>query len=787
MGKSPRKESFRYLIEALSQKRLSELLELEIDGYGGIFHLIAMYGGDPDILSILIERIPQRTLFELVQERKGNCYMPFQIAALFNLEMILPLIKKMSPDQLYTLLTIKPSDYPMFSIPLKSIILQYKNRTEISRNVVNALIEELSDSQFFSLISTQLKFTKVCNGGTDNLVLTVKIIPETSRLSNDLQLCTNEFKKQMLKQLYTHLQQGEDYSFPHNELYDDSSLLRIFLVQMKGEELYQMKDYNGFIYSKSLLPTILNYNKLEFDSSYAISESKCLELIRREKDYGYSLYQVESSDHFTMLVSTKKLPKEVCNEAHQLIRGTEFLSSSAIAKKAVAPFKTNSIIGIKQKLDITAFLNFITHTDLTFAENLDILRSLRLEVANNTYRIDLHSLVNLFMPLISNKGVYREQIYVDGNWEGYRTLANIEEVSTNEIVEKGKKIYIDGKELIKYKNRMYEYQVIPCSGAEKIELLLDMGLFIPYIELLPNLYLQSIDLSNQEYCKQQKVLAKQFIESGNGFFISRKNLISTLSKVFKVVFPRNGLDKMTIGLLLFYNRSLPYIETAFGLSTKLRFVDEEYCLSLNRKAEDIMASLDKFNDLYKKIEGFAIDLCGKEIATKLKENNDVLGFLHALSERINNLIESSPLNCLQYLEHILSIDRTLHEVEKIEDKIECYQGLLNNLLLSVDINKKTVQRFIDEGFQVSHFKMIMRLYCHLESNNEVKAETIKNLKQYSGDFFSTQDDFQNSCHEIIHQILDQIHKQPKRRQFVNSELTGPSTSALSQEASERTR
>ncbi len=79
MGESPRKKSFRYLIEALLQKHLFKLLELETDKSKGILHLIAMSGNNLDILSILIKKVPQRTLFELLQEQKANSYTPFRL------------------------------------------------------------------------------------------------------------------------------------------------------------------------------------------------------------------------------------------------------------------------------------------------------------------------------------------------------------------------------------------------------------------------------------------------------------------------------------------------------------------------------------------------------------------------------------------------------------------------------------------------------------------------------------------------------------------------------------
>ncbi|WP_339045856.1 hypothetical protein [Candidatus Mesenet endosymbiont of Agriotes lineatus] len=662
-------------------------------------------------------------------------------------------------------------------------MLEYKSGTKISKDVVDALVEKLSNSQFFNLILAQFKCIKVCNRSTDNLILVVKAIPKTSELSNDTRLYTaDKFKKQMLEQLCIHMQPGEDYSFPHAELCNNSCLLRIFVMQTKkGEELCQttLEDYEGFISSKGLLPTILNYNKLEIDSLYAVSKSKCFELIRMEKEYGYTFYQTESSDHFTMLVSTKKLPKGVHRyNAPQFINDAKFLLNSATDRKAAATFKTNSMADVKSKLDIARILDCIFYSTLTLEEDLDVLRNVHSLVASNTYKIDLHDLLNLFLPLVSSIRMYKEQIYsFSEGWVNYRALPNIEEVSINadEIIERGKKIYVGNKELIKYKHKMYEYQEVPCLGKEKIELLMYNGLFVPYIEPLPNLYLQSIDLSNQEYCKRQKALAKQFIESGNGFFISRRGLISMFSKVLKVVFPSSGLDIRTIGVLFYYNQILPYVKIVSSFSTKPDHLKAGYCLSLKSKATVIMASLNKFIILYKKIEDFAIDLCGEEMATKLKENNNALGFLNALSESV---VKSSPYSCLRYLGHMGSVDGAFDDVEKVEHAIECYQKSLNNLLLSVNINEETVQRFTDEDF-----KMIIKLYCDLESNNEVRAEVIKDIKQYSGDLFLTQNTFQNSCHEMIHQIFCQIGKQSKKEQSVNSELTDSSISVLSKKAS----
>ncbi|WP_339048351.1 hypothetical protein [Candidatus Mesenet endosymbiont of Phosphuga atrata] len=748
MGESPKKESFRYLVEALSQKHLSRLLELEIDGCGGIFHLIAIYGGNSDILSILIEKVPQRTLFELLQERKENGYTLFQISALFNLEMVLPLIKKMSSDQLYTLLTVKPSEYSIPSIPLKNIILQYKAGTEISRNVVNALVEKLSDSQFFSLISAQLKFEKGYNGIAGGAVLIVRI---GSKLSNFTRLHTeNEFKKQMLEQLCIHMQQGEDYSFPHTELYDDSSLLRIFLIQMKSEELYQMKDYDGFISLKGLLPTILNYNKLEFDSSYAVSRAKYFELINIEKRYGYTFYQIESCDHFTVLGSIKKLPKGVYKySAQQCINDAEFLSSSAADRKAVE-------------------------------ENLHSL------VANNTCKTDLHVLANMFMQLISSKRVYKEQIFVDGNWMENRALVNVGE---------GKKIYTGGKELIKYKNRMYECQEIPCLGTETIELLIGQGLFLSYIKTLSNLYLQSINLSNQEHYERSKELAKQFVRDANRLVIFRNCATDILCGIF-----HGGMNKQAMKLLISNNWYFIYVKVINNLDLGLDPVaKKDFIESLIENYNYIITAIDASLSLYDKL----IDCFKDKINVPAKPPISDDAFNSVVHECID-IIENEQSKVKKQLKRKSKPCRALEEklvwsiidnMNRVNCVIESCSNLLNTFCGSEEIIKEIVQAFL-EGLRLHvnddtyDYKVMEELCLYNKIDAPICRERQTSDPQLTKcvvTYCQVYNDFQNSCHEIIHQIINQICKQPKSGQSVNSELEDSSTSALLQKALERTR
>ncbi|GHM58344.1 MAG: hypothetical protein sL5_04820 [Candidatus Mesenet longicola] len=759
MEKPPRKESFRYLIEALSQKHLSRLLELEIDGCGGIFHLIAIYGGNSDILSILIEKIPQRTLFKLLQEREENSYTPFQLAALFNLEMVLPLIKKMSSDQLHTLLTIGRSYQ---STPINDIILQHeKSRTEISKNVVNALVEKLSDSQFFSLISTQLKFIKVCNEGTDNLILTVKVIPETSRLSNHSQLHTiNEFKKQMLKQLCSHLHHGEDHSFPHIELYDNSSLLRIFLVHVKSEELYQMKDYDDFISSKGLLPMILKYNRLEFDSLHAVSRAKYFELINIEKCYGYTFYQIASSDEFTMLGSIKKLPKGVYKySGQQCINDAEFLSSSAADREVVE-------------------------------ENLHSL------VASNTCKIDLFVLTNMFMQLISSKRVYKEQIFVNGNWMENRALVNVGEVSTNEIVEEGKKIYTGGKELIKYKNRMYECQEIPCLGTETIELLIDQGLFLSYIKTLSNPYLQSVNLSNQEYYERSKELAKQFVRDANRLVIFRNCATDILCGIF-----HGGVNGQALELLISNNWYFIYVKVINNLDLGLDpVVKKDLIESLIKNYDYIVTATDAGLSLYDKLLVFFEDrinipsrpssICNDAFNSVVHECIDII---EDEQSKVKKQLKRKSKPCRAHEEKL--VWSIIDNVNRVSCIIESCSNLFNTSCGSEEVTKKIIQAFLEElrlhvnddtyGYKVMEELCI---YHKIEASicKERKASDSQ-LMKYIVTYCQVYNDFQNSCHEIIHQIFDQICKQSKRGQSVNFALEDSSTSALLQKAQERIR
>lgn len=774
MGKSPRKKSFEYLIEALSQKRLSKLLELKTDGQDGIFHLIALNRSNLDVLSILIEKIPQKSLFKLLQEEKEgvNGHTPFHIAASCNLEMILLLIKKMSANQLYALLTM---GFPGHITPLNYIISQYQSGIKTSENVIDALVDRLSTGQLFKLICVQLQFIASDNKGMNNAVLIAKFNPKDKQDNDRLLFRENELKKQMLKQLCTHMQQGEGYSFPHTELYDENNyLLRIFLVQIKNKELYQaagIKDYDGFILSKGLLSTILKYNRLEFVSSYAISRSKSLELISMEKRYGYTFYQVESSSYSTVLISTKKLPEGVHRySVQQFINDIKFFSNCS----------SKSII--KPKLNIAIILNCIIGSPLTFEEDRNILGNLQLLVSSNTYEIDRRVLLNLVMPLISSKKIYKEQIYVDGEWIGYRALVNIEEVSAdaNEIIKKGKKICAGNKELIKYKKRMYEYQEIACLGAETIELLIDKNLFLPYINILSNLYLQTIDLNNQQYCELQRGLAKKFIKSGNNFVTSRRNLISTFSQVLQKVFPNSGIDVQTMGLLLCYDKISSYIEIISGFSTRLDHLKGGIRLILNNKGKDIIASINEFIPLYNKLINLAIKRFGtKRVAALYRGNKEEGDFLTACAEALFYLSIKGPF---KYIEDMLLADHVGRCMEEIVISINDYQNLLNRFLSSVDINQKTTQLFIDNDYHAHYFDMIIGLYHYLEGNSKAKAEAIGSLSQYGGDFLSAQDGFQSSCHEIIHQILGQIYKQSKGEQSINSELEGSFISNLLQKS-----
>lgn len=771
MEKSSRKKSFIHLIEALSQKQLFKLLELEVDEYGGIFHLIAMYGDNLDILSILIEKIPQKVLCEFLYKEKVNGYEPFYIAASFNLEMMLFLVKEMSSDQLYNLLTM---GFPYHATPFNYIMWEYERGTEIGRNVVNTLIKKLSDSQFFNLISDQLKFEKGCSEGLDNAVLEVKVSPKNS--SRELREM-NKFKEQMLRQLCTYIKLSKDHSFPHTELYDENSyVLRTFLVQMKSEELYRaMKDYDGYILYSSLLHKLLKHYKLEFDSSYAISGSKCFELISREKRYGYTFYQTESSDHFTMLVSMKKLPKVMYRyNVQQPMNNAEFLSD----KDGVPAESAMAILGCIMR----------SESPFTLKEDLGILEALGvLKVVIKIHRclIYLTNLLNLYMLLIDNTRTYKEQVYVNGSWIGHRALPNIEKVSVNanEVAEKGKKIYIGGKELIKYKNRMYEYQEILCLGAKTIEMLIDNCLFSSCNRVLSNLHLQTISLSDQKSCEQQRKLSKQLVKSGDIIVNERENFKKVFSQVLSNVFCiyRNW-NKTSILLLLSHS----FIEVIINLSTAPHHLKMEHKLLLINNIKELTRCVYKLSCLQGCYGNFAEKILGKNVVSELRKKVSGLYFVEECHKKIRDLGLSSivqRLNSNNSLFFSSDYDLSLfHEVHKyLEESNDRYTDCQNSLiylLCTINIDQETVELFLNDNAYADYFDQVVQAYAALEGK-----PIMKEPYKYRDNVSVAHNNFQSSCHEITHKISEQIYKQSKGKQSINSKLEDSFISNLSQKAS----